>query len=64
MLERRELKGVETMYLSLKIPVELYECFRREAFEKKQTVSLIIQKALEEYVKREGQNERHETTID
>jgi hypothetical protein len=49
MLERRELKGLDTTYLSMKVPNSLYEFFRTKAFEQKKTVSLVIQEALEDY---------------
>ena len=65
MLERRELKGLDTTYLSMKVPVALYEIFRAEAYHTKQTVSRVVEQALREYVqKKEGQknNERHATS--
>jgi hypothetical protein len=49
MLERRKLKGLDTTYLSMKVPNSLYEFFRTKAFEQKKTVSLVIQEALEDY---------------
>jgi hypothetical protein len=53
MLERRELKGLDTTYLSMKVPNLLYEFFRTKAFEQKKTVSLVIQEVLEDYKRRE-----------
>ncbi|MBM3241618.1 hypothetical protein FJZ31_35505 [Candidatus Poribacteria bacterium] len=56
MIKRRVLKGEPTVYLSMKVPVSLYEFFRGEAYHTKQTVSRVVEQALREYVqKKEGQ---------
>lgn len=64
MLERRELKGIETTYISMKIPAALYEFLRTEAFEKKKTLSVVIQEALDEHKrKKEAKEDGGSTNI-
>jgi hypothetical protein len=56
MLERRELKDQELMFLSMKLPLPLYEFYRNTAFREKKTISLLIQEALEKFRReKEGQ---------
>jgi predicted DNA-binding ribbon-helix-helix protein len=47
MVKRRNLKGKDTTWMSIKLPTPLYEELRTEAFQQKVSLSLLITEILQ-----------------
>ena len=56
-IKRRELKDIETSWISLKLPVDLHEALRILAFQKRKSISLLMTEVLQEYVNKENEGE-------
>ena len=56
MVKRRNLKGKDTTWMSIKLPTSLYEELRTEAFRKKKSLSLLLTEVLEKHRTEEAKN--------
>lgn len=57
MVKRRNLKGKDTTWMSIKLPTTLYEELRTEAFQKKVSLSLLITEILQQHNRKEAKND-------
>jgi predicted DNA-binding ribbon-helix-helix protein len=54
MVKRRNLKGKDTTWMSIKLPTALYEELRTEAFQQKVSLSLLITEVLQKHNRKEA----------
>lgn len=61
MVKRRNLKGKDTTWMSIKLPTTLYEELRTEAFQQKVSLSLLITELLQKHNRKEANNDHPRT---
>jgi predicted DNA-binding ribbon-helix-helix protein len=61
MVKRRNLKGKDTTWMSIKLPTTLYEELRTKAFQQKVSLSLLITEILQQHNQKEALNDNSRT---